>query len=58
MFLNPGALIVCTLARAAEDFVAVKYKGLFIVSVYLSPNTRIEAFADSLDDLDGYIETV
>lgn len=47
VLVNPDALPgVCTLARKATDFVAVKYKNLHIISVYLSPNVGIRDFEE------------
>lgn len=56
ILINPDALDgVCALVKATEDFVMVRYKGLFIISVYLSPNAGIEAFGNSLENLGGCV---
>lgn len=55
---NPDALSgICVLARTAADYVAVKYKGLHIISTYLSPNVGINVFAELLDELNEFIRT-
>lgn len=48
----------CVLERVATDFVAVKYKRLHLISVYLSPNVGIGDFAELLGSLSEYLRTV
>lgn len=47
---------MCT--GVATDYVAVRYKGLHLISVYFSPNLRIGDFEEFLSDLGDYLRII
>lgn len=56
MYWNPDVLKgVCTVAHKARDFVVVRFKNLFIVSVYILPNVRNYRFLELLDSLGDFL---
>lgn len=57
--VNPNALLgVCVMAKVATNFVAVRYRRLHVVSVYLSPNVGIGDFEELLVDLGDFLRTI
>lgn len=57
--VNPDALIgVCVMAKVATNFVAVRYRRLYVVSVYLSPNVGIGDFEELLAHLGDFLRTI
>lgn len=49
---------VVTLSLSARDFVAARYRGLYLVSVYMSPNARIDRFLEMLDSLRDFLTSI
>lgn len=49
---------VCSLAMAAQNFVAIRFRDLFIVSLYISPNAGSDRFLLLLDDLRDFLTSV
>lgn len=49
---------ICALALSAQNFVAIRCKDLYIVSIYMSPNARIDRFLAMLHNLRNFITSV